>query len=301
MSRIDKIEELLASPQQRSSERAYAALTGEDECWRCGVKIVASELGACAACVEDLRNPAPVDEPEGYPVGSAGDMHDAVMMLYGARLNARETAARMVLTNGILARLMNGLRVTVVAYSERVARDMADVARAFEITEAHVREACGMSTELIGAYPEPAQEEEPDLLQMGLDELARPIANCEHVSAEDGTCDHPDAATPECWLMPDGVHSDCPPLTRERSLVEQLRDANPVPVREMPRGYTFSWFDVDDVPISGRMSAAAGIARMFDVDPRVVGIERCVMNDEDECLTAVGGIACAECPRRAHR
>lgn len=42
--------------------------------------------------------------------------------------------------------------------------------------------------------------------------LPRPIPNCPHVDEIDGTCSHPDALTPECWVLMSRERSDCPPL-----------------------------------------------------------------------------------------
>lgn len=42
--------------------------------------------------------------------------------------------------------------------------------------------------------------------------MYRPVAGCGHDHPEDGTCDHPGALTPECWLSYDGGTSDCPLL-----------------------------------------------------------------------------------------
>lgn len=39
--------------------------------------------------------------------------------------------------------------------------------------------------------------------------LPRPIEGCRFIDAEDGTCGHPDAYSPECWKDGDDM-SDCP-------------------------------------------------------------------------------------------
>ena len=44
--------------------------------------------------------------------------------------------------------------------------------------------------------------------------LYRPVANCGHVDQVDGTCAHPDALTPECYISYDGGSSDCPIAAR---------------------------------------------------------------------------------------
>lgn len=40
----------------------------------------------------------------------------------------------------------------------------------------------------------------------------RPVEGCKWVDPEDGTCGHPGAYSPECWLLPSGARSDCPVL-----------------------------------------------------------------------------------------
>lgn len=40
--------------------------------------------------------------------------------------------------------------------------------------------------------------------------FARPVPGCQHADEVDGTCGHPDALTPECWVALAGDTSDCP-------------------------------------------------------------------------------------------
>lgn len=284
MSRLDKIEELLASPSQHSAEHGYTTLTEESQCWRCGVWLAvedrALELGACNRCVEDLRNPAPAAE-EWLPISPADRAHDAVMRVYAHRLDPVQ-AASVEVGRRLMARMMEGLRDALVQYSSRMRDDMLAIGRAFDFTEEELRTTCGMSTDLIGAYPDAIDEPDVDGVQ-----LARPIANCEHVSAEDGTCDHPNAMTPECWLTPGGERCDCPPLDLRERIVEQLRDANPVPA--IRTGYLRGSIDVPPLTF-WRNDWSNQWAR----DP-----VPCVMHNEDECYP--GGIPCRDCPRRAHR
>lgn len=75
MSRIDDIEALLSNPTQKSDERGMAGVT-DAECWRCGMPIEPCELGACDACVVDLRSERPVED-------------DSVVVLPASRVDLR--------------------------------------------------------------------------------------------------------------------------------------------------------------------------------------------------------------------
>lgn len=48
--------------------------------------------------------------------------------------------------------------------------------------------------------------------------FARPVPGCRFADEVDGTCGHPDALTPECWVALAGDCSDCPRVDGGESL-----------------------------------------------------------------------------------
>lgn len=217
MSRIDRIEELLASPLAHDPDEHNSfvfkgmTLPPEELCWRCGVSAdVDPKLGACSSCVADLRNPAAVSgEPAG--IWSVFDAWTAA----GARLN--ETLQRVSeIFAGLAWNRSPGdgrLRVFGVRLNGEVEQFVHDP-------------AAGDEWIVIIDDPQPpwVQVPEPRRCDMHPEDVCdgivpcaicvvmpqRVIEGCLYTDPEDGTCGHPNGMTPECWRAADGSRSDCP-------------------------------------------------------------------------------------------
>lgn len=226
MSRIDRIEELLASPLAHDPDEHNSLvfkgmqLPPEELCWRCGTSADVDEsLGICSECVADLRNPAAVSDP---PSPWAG-----FDLWAQAHERLSETVQRVsALFAGLIRHGVHEdtrLRVFGVRASGEV--DQFVLPPAVEWVQVILDD--GLVAYDGRAFIEPVIIDDPPTTRrcdMHPDDICdgvvpcavcvvipqRVIEGCLYTDPEDGTCGHPNRMTPECWRAADGSRSDCP-------------------------------------------------------------------------------------------
>lgn len=217
MSRLDKIEELLASPQQRSTE-AGMGVAAETECWRCGLTIEPTELGVCAACLTALRDPTTTSlEGDQENADALGDAIGEALRNLAPRVRAfMQAIERMGLTItahfGVPHPPARPTVDQVIEFAQlldlppQMIQDQPCVMHPEDhCSPTYVCEQCPFRYVLMDEDNRPIGFEGPDA-------PPRIDPNCAHIDPEDGCCAHPDAMTPECWRASDGSRCDCPIL-----------------------------------------------------------------------------------------
>lgn len=220
MSRIDRIEELLASPLAHDPDEhnslVYKGMTlpPEELCWRCGLVVDNdSNVGACSKCITDLQSPNPL-EPA-FDISFVDEAYRRAWDALGA------TVQRVSSLFAGMARGARGGDATLRLFGVRSDGGVSQFVASPDDSWIVIIDDPPYPQWPNGSAfiePEPRRcDMHPEDFCDGIVSCAvcvvqprRVIEGCLYTDPEDGTCGHPNGLTPECWRAHDGSRSDCP-------------------------------------------------------------------------------------------